>query len=251
MMPFTLSHPAAVGLIWPVARRAHVPLSALAIGAMSPDFEFFLHLSPRALLSHTVPGLVLFCLPAGLICFAIWELLVQDVVRELVALPARTAEGERSVRWWMLAGVGILIGAASHLIWDGLTHGGYWGAALWPWLLEPAFAIGTLQVPWFNALQHLSTIVGGLIVLAWAFAQVRRDGDLTLMLRTPWRRQAIATIVVSAILAGMANGSRGPFGADFWTAQRLLGRIAVGALLGLGVGLVIVAQRHRREAARP
>jgi hypothetical protein len=60
-----------------------------------------------------------------------------------------------------------------------------------------------------------------------------------------WRRRALASIAIVAVLAGLLNGARGPFGADFWTAQRLLGRIAVGAMLGGAVAVLGVAL-HRR-----
>jgi hypothetical protein len=55
-MPFTLSHPAAVAPLWPIARRFRLSLAALAIGAMVPDFEFFLHLRPAARWSHALVG---------------------------------------------------------------------------------------------------------------------------------------------------------------------------------------------------
>jgi small ligand-binding sensory domain FIST len=101
-------------------------------------------------------------------------------------------------------------------------------------------------VPWFNVLQHLSTVLGGLVVVGWCIAYGRRRGELSLLWRSDWRRRAVGLIVAFALLVAIANGSRGPFGADFWTAQRLLGRIAVGALLGGALGILVFALRHRR-----
>src|SRR5262245_44725270 len=63
-MPFTIAH-SAVAL--PVLRwlRAPYAASALVVGTMAPDFEYFLRLRPFASISHTLPGLLVFCLPAG------------------------------------------------------------------------------------------------------------------------------------------------------------------------------------------
>lgn len=234
-------------MLWPAGRRLGVPLSALAIGAMSPDFEFFLHLSPRALLSHTLLGLFVFCLPAGLTAFAAWELIARGPVSALLGIAVDSAPPRVSARWWMLAAIGVVFGAATHLLWDGVTHGGYWGAELWPWLRSPAVRVGDAWMPWFNLLQHLSTALGGLFVLGWCVAYVRRCGELALVWRSTWRRRAVGVIVGGALVVAIANGSRGPFGADFWTAQRLLGRIAVGALLGGALGVMVFALRYRRN----
>lgn len=232
-----------------MGRRIGVPMSAIAIGCMSPDFEFFLHLSPRALFSHTLAGLFIFCVPAGLLVFAAWELVARDPMRALLGMPGGASPSVAPLRWWSGGALGVLAGAATHLLWDGVTHGGYWGAILWPWLREPAFALGATVIPWFNALQHASTLIGGLVVLGWLLRRAVADGQPSLLWRTPWRAQAALLIIALAVVGALANGSRGPFGNDFWTAQRLLGRIAVGGLLGFGFGVLAVAIRHRRAAA--
>ena len=70
-MPFTVSHAAAVLPL----KNSRLPLAALMVGSMSPDFAYFLPaaLSARTA-SHSLPGIFLFCLPAGL---CIWQLFVQ------------------------------------------------------------------------------------------------------------------------------------------------------------------------------
>ncbi|HET7456508.1 MAG TPA: DUF4184 family protein, partial [Gemmatimonadaceae bacterium] len=86
-MPFTLSHPAAAGALHPLVRRGWLPLSALVVGTMAPDFEYLIHLRPLALWGHSAVGLFAFCLPAGLAVLAAWELVVRDPVRGLIGLP--------------------------------------------------------------------------------------------------------------------------------------------------------------------
>ena len=62
-MPFTLSHAAVAA---PLARRGLI-LSAVAIGSMTPDFEYFLRLSMNSRWSHSLPGVLTFCLPVSIL----------------------------------------------------------------------------------------------------------------------------------------------------------------------------------------
>src|ERR1043166_8840756 len=99
-MPFTLSHPAAGVPHWPVLRRLGLPLAAVAIGAMSPDFEYFIRLQTLALWGHSLVGLFVFCLPAGLVVLAGWELLVKDPTLDLLGLSDDRRAVRRDPTWW-------------------------------------------------------------------------------------------------------------------------------------------------------
>jgi len=63
-MPFTLAHPAAVLPIW-AGGKPRLRLAALVLGALTPDFEYFLHLNTVGRYAHSLPGLFFVCLPAG------------------------------------------------------------------------------------------------------------------------------------------------------------------------------------------
>ena len=244
-MPFTLSHPAAVALLGPVARRGRLPLAALAIGAMSPDFEFFLHLRPLARWSHSLPGLITFCLPAGLLVLAVWELVARDPVRHLLGFRTDRRRDRQGLDWWWRAALGVVLGAATHLVWDGFTHGGYWGVQLVPALRTTALSVGERNIPWFNVLQHLSTAVGGCVVLAWGAREAARAGAHSVFARSAWRWLVVVAAVAFSITVGLWNGARWGLGAGFFGVQVWLGRVAVAALLGLGVALLVYSVAHR------
>ncbi len=67
----------------------------------------------------------------------------------------------------------ILIGAASHLLWDSFTHGGYWPARHFPWFWEKVHfpLIGNLYH--FKILQYVSTVFGMLVVFLWCLQWIR------------------------------------------------------------------------------
>jgi hypothetical protein len=153
-MPFTLSHPAILAPFWPLVRRNHLPLCALAIGTLSPDFEYLWRLRTEWRWSHTPLGVLYFCLPVALAALGLWVALLRIPTRRLLAMPP--ASLSTSGRWWILAAAAIVIGATTHVVWDGFTHGAGWATNLAP-VLRQRVRVGGLGIPTFNLLQHLST----------------------------------------------------------------------------------------------
>jgi len=239
-VPFTLGHPAAIAPLWPLVRRGYMPVCAFAIGAMSPDFEYLWRLSTEWEWGHSPLGLVYFCLPVGLVVLALWVWVVREPVRHLLALPS--ARLPTFGRWWFVAGASILAGAATHIMWDGLTHGFAWAVHLFP-VLRTRISAGRVDVPLFNALQHLSTTVGGLAVLAWLWHELRTGTPRRLM--TAWR--IVVFTVLGAVMAALAvwNAARCGTATDYSSFQIQVGRAAIGALLGLAVGLLLYGVVYR------
>src|SRR5687768_5925776 len=85
-MPFTISH--AV-LAPPLARlSAHrLPMSALAVGCMTPDAAHFLFLMPGPNAGHSWAGLILLDLPLGLLVLLAWHRVLKHPLTQL--LPRR------------------------------------------------------------------------------------------------------------------------------------------------------------------
>jgi hypothetical protein len=67
-VPFTLSHPAA---ILPLTRSFSalrpLVLSALIVGSITPDIQYFTSYPNLSRFSHTLPGVFIFCVPVGLL----------------------------------------------------------------------------------------------------------------------------------------------------------------------------------------
>jgi hypothetical protein len=167
-VPFTLSHAAAVLPFHRPGRHA-LPLTALMIGSMAPDFGyFFSHEASRAL-THSVTGLFVFALPAGLAVWCFYVALLEKATITLLSdrWHTRFAHTDAITPSLLLrAGIGILLGAVTHLLWDAFTHRGTFATDAIPALLGPT--PGFSWMPIYHLLHGLSSVVGLVILAIWA-----------------------------------------------------------------------------------
>lgn len=128
-MPFTLSHPAAAVPF----TRWKLPLSALIVGSLSPDFIYFVRLSAAGGFGHTLPGLFLMDLPLGLAVLWLFHALLKYPLLTLLPISHQRrllplAEGFRfgPPRQILLIMAALFLGAVTHIAWDSVTHGSRW-----------------------------------------------------------------------------------------------------------------------------
>src|ERR1700689_299366 len=134
-MPFTFSHPMAV---LPVLRVRWLDATCLVIGAMAPDFDYFIHGEQSGNFGHTLLGVAVFGVPITLIAAALFHGLVRDALLLVapVTIARRGAIVARSPAAPMIALVtSAVIGNLTHLAWDGFTHDRGWGVRWFPRLL--------------------------------------------------------------------------------------------------------------------
>src|SRR5579871_4022702 len=128
-MPFTFSHPAAV-LPLALIRRKWISLTALAIGSLTPDFEYFFRMRIFSTYSHSWGGVFSFDLPVGLLLSFVFHGVVRDpLMNNLPRFLQRRFQRYRLLNWpqyfisnWIGVVICLVIGAASHILWDGFTH---------------------------------------------------------------------------------------------------------------------------------
>ena len=166
-MPFTVSHAAAV---LPIHRwsKHRLPLTALMIGSMAPDFGyFFSHETPRSL-THSLVGLVIWSLPAGL---AVWLFYVAFLEKTTITLLSdrwhtRFAHTDKLTPSLIArACIAIVLGAATHILWDSFTHRGTRVMHAFPALQGPTPGFSWLPV--YHVLHFLSSLVGLVILWLW------------------------------------------------------------------------------------
>lgn len=169
-MPFTLCHSAAV---LPFVRSKYLSATGMIIGTMAPDFEYFLRMNVKGIYGHTILGIFYFDLPVTILLAFVFHLVAKkNLIDNLPPfLQARFQEVRNSdfvayVKVHKLDFIiSIIIGTATHILWDGFTHKtGFFVNAL-PGIYEGrTFHFGEVDYPFWYAMQYFSTIVGGLIL---------------------------------------------------------------------------------------
>jgi hypothetical protein len=166
-MPFTLSHPAAVLPI----RRIGI-LSALITGSVMPDALYFIPKVPKSHFGHSLQGIFLFCLPAGLVCLWVFHNFLKDPLISLVPIGyQRRLQSEKfgflpAMRFAQIC-ISILVGAFTHVCWDSFTHQEGWAVKHFN-TLSSEMTVADRLMPLSDILQHLST-AGGIAVLFYYF----------------------------------------------------------------------------------
>jgi len=173
-MPFTTSHPAIVlplKRLWP----RWFSLSGLMAGAMSPDLLYFL-LADTTLrgFSHSWPGLLWFCVPAGVVFTVVFHRLFKyEFIRHLPRPLERWLSGlavsefdSVSRRAWLVLISSVLIGALSHFFWDSFTHASGEVASRFEFFSTEMTVLG-YTAPFYRILQHGSSLGGALAILLY------------------------------------------------------------------------------------
>ncbi|HYO53919.1 DUF4184 family protein [Archangium sp.] len=248
-MPVTLpAHAAAVLPFFRFSRRGVLP-TALVVGACAPDLSYVYAVRRLGDYAHEFPGFVLFCVPVGLAVLVWLEALVFPALR--LALPeaggvqwgrfVRTGGMPRTPLAWGATAAALVLGATTHVLWDGFTHHTMWPAdVLYPDVLVSA---GSRDLPLARVLQHASSLVGSLVVLAYMAHRYRHLEPVPGGSRADFLRVLLPT-VAGALLGLALRLSRyqdmGALEAQLWWA---FWPTVTGALVGLTVGCAFVRWR--------
>ena len=174
-MPATFPSHAAAVLPVKLWRPAWFDGVALVIGSTAPDLGYPLAGVVPLPDTHELPALLWWNLPVTLAPCWLVRRLAPDVAVHLparwFALPDYGVLGRVRHRWYVTVW-SALLGAGSHILWDGFTHNpavGGWAARRIPFLSHEALP----GWPWWYLLQHLSTLFGGVVAIA-LFARIGR-----------------------------------------------------------------------------
>ncbi|MDQ3111873.1 MAG: DUF4184 family protein [Bacteroidota bacterium] len=202
-MPFTFSHPA---LILPLT---YLPprwfsLTGLVIGSLTPDFEYFIRMKIQSNYSHTLSGLFWFDLPLGILLAFLFHNIVRDQLfcNLPVFLKSRVLNFT-AFNWnryfldnWFVVLISILVGATSHILWDGFTHEHGFFVERFS-ALRKQLEFSGIQLPVSKIIQHASTLIGGLIV---AFAIWKLPADKAVNGKINYKYWILVMLISSVIL---------------------------------------------------
>lgn len=174
-MPFTLSHSAAVV---PVLRSRFFSATGLIAGSMAPDFEYFFRMNVKGIYGHTFWGIFYFDVPVSLLIAILFHTVVKKNL--LDNLPGFIQSRFRDTRdldftsylkdHKMIFLWSVILGTVTHIIWDGFTHQRQFGVQALPMIYEGrTIRVGDVDYPLWYALQHISTYVGGVILVIYVW----------------------------------------------------------------------------------
>lgn len=210
-MPFTPIHGAAALPF----RRTHLIFSALVAGCFAPDFEDYVRFSLSERFGHTFTGVFVLDLPLALAVLWIFHRYAKEPlwtwlpkgVRERVKL------GPRRFPLWGVARLAlvlasILIGIATHLLWDSLTYD-----TSWPYRRLQFFSrvvdlpyAGPIRYDFF--IQVASNLLGVVVLIIWFVCWYRA----AVLVRSPRtdrpRRNEHAVLLLVLAIALTAAGIR-------------------------------------------
>jgi len=89
----------------------------------------------------------------------------------------------------------------------------------------------------------VSTTVGGVLGLAWLWHELRTGTPRRLAM--PWRIAVFTAFGAVMTAVGLWNAARWGTASDYSSRQIQVGRAAIGALLGLAIGLLVYGVVHR------
>ena len=170
-MPFTFSHPA---IILPFLKNKNMSATALIVGSMSPDFEYFFRMKMQSEISHTFSGIFLIDFPLGfIVIFAFHEIIKQPLIANLPAFFQNKMQLLKESNWMdyfknniVVVLVSFFLGTVSHIFWDSMTH--------WDGYLVQRIAVLNevfFGIPVYKIAQHLSSIIGLVLIFLYLYKQ--------------------------------------------------------------------------------
>jgi len=175
-MPFTVSHAAAVLPF----RKLNLVWSAFIIGSMAPDFPYIIGNVDYRGFGHRFPGILWFTIPIAF--FGLWmfhNIIKRPIVGMMpVGIQVRL---QKELRPFLFGGprrflailVSTVLGIASHIAWDSLTHSYTWAYYHFSWLRGWVYVPFIGVMPAAAAMQYGSSVVGLLALAAWVLLWYR------------------------------------------------------------------------------
>lgn len=232
-MPFTPAHTIAV---LPFLKSRQLSATALIIGSMAPDFEYFFRMGMQSDWGHTTAGIFYFDLTVTIFLAFIFHRVVKPNL--VAALPRFAQQKMRPMlvltvndvfRRPLLFALSAVIGAATHLIWDGFTHSnGFFVNALPGLYKEAHLLFEGVKYPMWYALQNISTYVGLTIQLIYLLMMPRGSAATT---RPNWWYWPLLTTIAILTVAFR-------FRFDVSTAR--FGHLVIVLISGICIGLVLL-----------
>jgi hypothetical protein len=258
-MPFTLAH-AAAALPF---RRTRLIMSAVVIGCFAPDFEYFIPFGHHGSFGHTLTGMFVFDLPLGLAVLSLFHRYAKEPLaaclpegaRKRLHLGPPTLSINSFARLAMTV-FSILVGIATHIFWDALTHPTYWIYDHLHFLGKTASLPLFGPRPWYGILQYISSVFGIVVVLLWCIHWYRVTPPVH---SKPDRRSlsrdriALACSFLVAVVSALVRAAESGIPHGVPGSQRFMTDVAVTGMPVLWMEIVIygIVRNLSRNTVKP
>ena len=230
-MPLTIAHAAVA---WPISRCVPwLPVVPLVIGTLIPDAGYLIDLAPGRSFGHSIFGAMTVGLALTLVLWWLYEAWVKPTLLRRLPNEVRISVGrkrtaEQSGSYAFLGALAGLLGSASHIAWDSLTH-----SASWP---------GSLLAPFGSVPQDVSTVAGlaALIVLTYRWTNAHPRAAWSLL--PDEQRRLLNELVFGATVTSLVV-AWGVIRAHSAGPRHVLGAAAVSAMAGGVLSIALVVAR--------
>ncbi len=204
-MPVTFAHPLAVIPLKKIFPK--LSLTAMVCGACGPDLEYFIpFVNIDRGFTHSFAGIFFTSLPLALIIFFLFELLFRKVVLDILPWQISLPRQKHSL---MILALSVLIGAASHVIWDSFTHENTFFTSTFSIFRYPLFTLFGHKFLVLKVLQYASGIVGTAAVIMYSLNQYRKriiagsEADWSRL--TPLLAASLLAPVLTLLITGLPS----------------------------------------------
>ncbi len=187
-------------------------MPALVIGCFAPDFAYFLFI-PYGLFAHSLEGMFLIDLPVSLAVLWSFYAYVKQPLSMLLpkGIRMRLNPGDGNFSFWpparlALIVVSILIGTATHILWDSFTHTFYWPYRHWSFLSDVVHVPVAGNMQMYKVLQYVSTLFGLVFVAIWIWSWYRATAPIESPVAKPYTGAQIRVITIVAPAVALAGG---------------------------------------------
>jgi hypothetical protein len=159
-MPFTVSHSA---IVLPFLKNKRLSATALIVGSMSPDFEYFFRMHKQSEFSHTFLGIFVVDFPLSfLVMFVFHQIIKKPMIENLPIYFQQRMQELKELNWIIyfknnifIVLTSLFLGAVSHLFWDSFTHlDGYFVERI------PFLRLEIYSIHFSDIAQYLTSLIG-------------------------------------------------------------------------------------------
>lgn len=240
-MPFTFSHAAIIAPFLVLPKRWY-SVTALVVGSMGPDIEYYLRMRIKSDYSHTLAGIFWFDLPVCIVVAFLFHNLIRNSLIDNfpLFLKARFIRYKSFnwntyfIKYWKVILPSFLTGIVSHILQDSFTHPGLYFTEHIAFLSQYV-SIGKISIPVMKLVQHISS-VGGILILLWLILRLPKEkGIHSTISYTYWVVVAGSTLLIT--------GLRISTGLDYHKT----GHLTVTLITAFFLSLIIAGYSHKKR----